>query len=48
MFAESPFQCDYATSRNGYCKRVMTTTAEGKHVLKSQTALKMKMNVQFS
>ena len=34
MHAESPFPCDYITSRNGYCKRVMTSTAESKRVLK--------------
>ena len=32
MHAEPPFPCDYVTSRNGYCKRVMTSTAESKRV----------------
>ena len=37
--AEPPFPCDYV--RNGYCKRVITSTAESKRVfLKSQTALR--------
>ena len=40
---ESPFLCDYV--RNGYCKRVITSTAESKRVFffflfKSQTALR--------
>ena len=30
MHAEPPFPCDYVTSRNGYCKRLMT--AESKRV----------------
>ena len=41
MHAESPFPCDYVTSRNGYCKRVITSTAESKRVfvfILSQTA----------
>ena len=38
IHAESPFLCDYV--RNGYCKRIITLTAESKRVffLKSQTA----------
>ena len=35
MHAESPFLCNYVTSRNGYCKRVMTSTAESKRVFKN-------------
>ena len=34
IHAESPFPCDYVISRNGYCKCVMTSTAENKSVLK--------------
>ena len=34
MHLESAFPCDYITSRNGYCKRVMTSKAESKRVLK--------------
>ena len=34
MHVESPFPCGYVTSRNGYCKRIMTSTAESKRVLK--------------
>ena len=42
IHAEPPFPCDYV--RNGYCKRIMTSTAESKRVFfffffKSQTAL---------
>ena len=43
MHTEPPFPCDYV--RNGYCKRVITSTAESKRVFfcfvlffKSQTA----------
>ena len=32
MHAEPPFLCDCVTSGNGYCKRVMTSTAESKPV----------------
>ena len=32
IHAEPPFPCDYVTSRNGYCKRVITSMAESKHV----------------
>ena len=35
MDAEPPFPCDYETSRNGYCKRVMISTAESKRVFKN-------------
>ena len=35
MHAEPPLPYDYATSRNGYCKRVMTSTAESKRVFKN-------------
>ena len=31
IHAEPPFRCDYV--RNGYCKRVITSTAESKRVL---------------
>ena len=34
MHVETPFPCDYITSRNGYCKCIMTSTAEDKHVFK--------------
>ena len=30
MHAEPPFPCGYITSSNGYCKCVMTSTAESK------------------
>ena len=30
MHVELPFPCDYITSRNSYCKRVVTSTAESK------------------
>ena len=30
IHAEPPFPCDYI--RNGYCKRVITSTAESKHI----------------
>ena len=30
IHAEPPFPCDYV--RNGYCKRVITSTAESKRV----------------
>ena len=30
MHAKPPFPCDYITSRNGYRKCVMTSTAESK------------------
>ena len=32
MHAEQPFPCDCVTSGNGYCKRVMKSTAESKRV----------------
>ena len=32
MYVEPPFLCDYVTSRNGYCKRVITLTTESKCV----------------
>ena len=32
MHAESSFPCDYITSRNGYCKHVMTSTTKSKCV----------------
>ena len=35
MHVEPPIPCDYATSRNGYCKHVMTSTAESKRVFKN-------------
>ena len=35
MHAEPPFPCDYVTSRNGYRKRVMTSTAESKCFFKN-------------
>ena len=39
IHAEPPFPCDYV--RNGYCKRVITSTAESKRVfLKSQIAFR--------
>ena len=34
MHAESPFLCDYLTSRNGFCKREMIKTAESNQVFK--------------
>ena len=34
MHRESPFPRDYVTSRNGYCKCIMTSTAKSKCVLK--------------
>ena len=34
MHMELPFPCDYVTSRNGYCKCVMTSTNKSKRVLK--------------
>ena len=37
--------CHYVTSRNGYCKRTISTTKSKRVFKKSQTALKMKMNV---
>ena len=33
MHTDSPFQRDYATSRTGNCKHVMTSTAESKRIL---------------
>ena len=30
IHVEPPFPCDYVTSRNIYCKRVITSTAESK------------------
>ena len=45
MHAESPFPCNYVISRNDHYKCVMTSTAESKRAQKSQTTLKMKMNV---
>ena len=45
IHAEPPFPCDYV--RNGYCKRVITSTTESKRILfvfvfffKLQTALR--------
>ena len=35
MHAEPPFPCDYVTSRNGYCKHIMTSMAESKRVFKN-------------
>ena len=35
MHAEPPFPCDYVTSRNNYCKRILTSTAESKRVFKN-------------
>ena len=35
MHAEPPFPCDYVTSKNGYCKRIITSTAENKRVFKN-------------
>ena len=35
MHAESLFLRDYVTSRNGYCKRVTTSTAKHKRVFKN-------------
>ena len=35
MHVELPFPCVYVTSRNGNCKRVKTSTAESKRVLKN-------------
>ena len=35
MHAEPPFPCDHVTSRNGYCKHVITSTAKSKHVFKN-------------
>ena len=32
---EPPFPCDYETSRNGFCKYVMTSTPESERVFKS-------------
>ena len=32
MHAEPPFPLDYEKSRKGYCKRVMTPTAESKNI----------------
>ena len=32
MHTEPPFLYDYVTSRNSYCKGVMTSTAESKRV----------------
>ena len=40
MYAESPFQCDHVISRNGYCKRVMTSTVEIKRILKTTNSTK--------
>ena len=40
MHAETPFLYDYVTSRNSYCKRVMTSTAESKRVLKISNCTK--------
>ena len=34
-YAEPPFPCYYVTSRNGYCKCVMTSMAESKRVFKN-------------
>ena len=34
MHVESQFSCAYVTSKNGYRKHVMTSTAESKHILK--------------
>ena len=46
--AEPPFPCDYV--RNGYCKRVITPTAESKRVFFKITncTQKMKINVECS
>ena len=54
IHAEPPFPFDYV--RNGYCKRVITSTAESKRVfffllcffLITNCTLKMKINVQYS
>ena len=50
MRAEQPFQCDCVTPGNGYCKPVMTSTAESKRVfwvfLITNCTLRMKMNFQ--
>ena len=35
IHAEPTFPCDYATPRNGYCMRVMTSTAESKRIFKN-------------
>ena len=35
MHAEPPFPYDYITSRNGYCKPIMISMAESKHVFKN-------------
>ena len=39
MHAEPPLPYDYVISRNGYCKRIMTSTAEGKRVFKNHKLL---------
>ena len=40
MHAESRFQCDYLTSRNGFCKCIMASMAESKRVLKISNCTK--------
>ena len=42
MPAEQPLLCDYVTSRNGYCKRVITSMAESKRVFKKNHKLHTK------
>ena len=48
IHAEPPFPCDYV--RNGYCKRVITSTVESKRCfaffLITNCTLKMKINIQ--
>ena len=48
IHAEPPFPCDDV--RNGYCKRVITSTAESKRIFKKipNCTPKMKINVQCS
>ena len=38
--------CNYVTSRNGYCKRIMTLTSESKHIFRNHKVHEKKMNVK--
>ena len=35
MHVEPLFLCDFITSKNGYCKHIMTSMTKSKHVFKN-------------
>ena len=48
MHVEPPFPCHYVTSRNSYCKCIITSMAESKHVFLKITNCTLKWRWTFN